>query len=151
MKKFIALVLCLSAICCMAVPAMATTNNTVLSFVNEASYEIEIPADVAISSNGTGVIRVAISNANLAEATEIHVHAEGSYDPMSDSWFLTNVNDPNDTIGYSMYANEAYIYGGVSLLTTHEDTTVDILITINNAEGKVGTFTDTITFVSYIG
>lgn len=150
MKKFIALALCLSAIFCMAVPAMAKTNTTVLSFVNEATYEIEIPADVAISSNGTGVIRISVSNANLAEATVIQVHAEGNYDPMEGSWFLSNVNDPNDTIGYSMYANDEYIIDGSPFLTTYEDTTVDILVTINNVEGKVGTFTDTITFVSSI-
>ena len=149
MKKFFALVLCLSAIFCSAIPAMAKTNELVLTYSNEASYEIEIPTSLTINKDGTGDFQISVNNVKLGAMDAVYVSADGSYDPMYETWYLTNVANENDKIQYNMYLNENKLVGGIAAIVTQTDVTETVTVQLSDTS-KIGTFTDTITFTSYI-
>ena len=79
MKKIISSILSLAMILSMSTVAFAETNEFVLTYSNEASYEIMIPDSCDINvSTGKGAIEVMIVNANLEDNTMVSITATSS-------------------------------------------------------------------------
>lgn len=151
MKKILSSVLCLAMLLSLGVTAFAETNDFVLTYANEASYEITIPASGDVdSSTGKGTITITVDNANLAENTAVSVTAT-SANYADGYWYLVNTRDATDKIAYTIGTTDggSNIASGSSVLSADSDTSTTLYVTVSDTS-KVGTFTDTITFTSEI-
>lgn len=151
MKKIISSILCLAMMLSMGVTAFAKTNDLVLTYSNEASYEISIPESGNIDvATGKGTITIRVVDTNLEDGTVVNVTAT-SANYTDGSWYLVNTKDSADKIAYTIGTTDGNsdIVSGSSVLSADEATSATFYVTINDTS-KVGTFTDTITFTSEI-
>ena len=151
MKKIISSILCLVMVLSMGTVAFAETNDFVLTYSNEASYEISIPESGNVDvASGKGTITIGISEANLADGTAVSVTAS-SANYANGSWYLVNTKDSSDKIAYTIGTTDggSDIASGGTIVSADSATSATFYVTISDTS-KVGTFTDTITFTSEI-
>ena len=151
MKKIISSILCLIMMVSMSISAFAESNDFVLTYSNEASYEITIPASGTVNkATGKGIIEIDISDANLANGTAVSVTAT-SANYANGSWYLVNTKDSSDKIAYTIGTTDGAndVASGSEVLSADSATSAAFYITISDTS-RVGTFTDTITFTSEI-
>jgi len=165
MKKFISFVLGFAIMLSMGTVVFAVeTNNTILTYTNEASYEISIPSEASIDKNtGRGTIVMSITNTNLAEGMEIAVSVSSSNfvfgeegedeggNSYSGMWYLINTEEPTDKLAYMMRTDdkENYLSSGDVVFGTDGPTDWNLYIQLAE-NAKVGSYTDTLTFTSEI-
>jgi len=151
MKKILSTVLCLVMILSLGVTAFAETNEFVLTYSNEASYEISIPESGNIDvTNGKGTITIGVTETNLADGTVVSVTAT-SANYTDDSWYLVNTKDSSDKMAYTVGTTDggSDVASGDEVLSADSATSTTLYVTLSDTS-KIGTFTDTITFTSEI-
>lgn len=151
MKKILSGILCLTMMLSMGVTAFADSSDFVLTYSNEASYEITIPAAGTVDkATGKGTIEIDISDANLADGTAVSVTATSS-NYADGSWYLVNTKDSTDKIAYTIGTTEggSDVASGGIVVASDSATSATFYVTVSDTS-KVGTFTDTITFTSEI-
>ena len=150
MKKIFSSILCLAMILSTNIVAFAETNDFVLTYTNEANYEIRIPESGSVDkASGKGHIIFDIVDANLAQNQVIEVSISSkNYD---NGWFLVNTKDTSDKIPYSIniIENGESVSNGEVVLRSSEEANGMLFINVADIT-KVGTFSDTITFTSEI-
>ena len=151
MKKMLSSILCLIMMVSMSISAFAESNDFVLTYSNEASYEITIPASGTVNkATGKGIIEIDISDTNLANGTAVSVTAT-SANYANGSWYLVNTKDSSDKIAYTIGTTNggSDVTSGDEVLTADVPTSATLYVTVSDTS-KVGTFTDTISFTSEI-
>lgn len=151
MKKIISSVLCLVMMLSMGTVAFADSSDFVLTYSNEASYEITIPASGTVDkTTGKGTIVVNVGDANLEDGTAVSVTAT-SANYSNGSWYLVNTKDATDKIAYSIGTTDggSDVVSGSEVLSADSATSATFYVTVSDTS-KVGTFSDTITFTSEI-
>lgn len=154
MKKILSSVLCLAMMLSMGTVAFAETNDFVLTYSNEASYEISIPASGNVDkSTGKGVILIETPVVNVGNNQIVAVSISSAN--YNDGWKLVNTKDNSDTISYNIGTTD-----GASDITNNElfmtaigsGAYINLYVSFEdlNSLNQIGTFTDTITFTSEI-
>ncbi len=152
MKKIISGSLCAVMLLGIALPVSAAeTNNTVLTYTNEASYEISIPAEASINKEtGNGSIIIDITDTNLADNQFIAVSVASS-NYADNTWNLLNTEDVTNKLTYKMGTTDGAsdIASGNRVVSASEVSSTTLYVELNE-EAKVGSYTDTLTFTSEI-
>ena len=151
MKRIFSIALSFVMLFSMGTVAFAETNNFLVTFKNEATYEIVIPVGGDIdASTGKGVINIDISNVDIDATTEINITAT-STNYANGSWYLVDVLDNSNKLAYSLGTTEGGndISSGDVVVSTSGETSATLYLTVSNPD-RHGTFTDIITFTSEI-
>ena len=165
MKKLISNILCIGLLFSLSISAFAAeTNNTILTYDNEASYEISIPSESSINKNtGSGTIVLSVTDTNLADGMTVavavssdnFVFGEEGEDNEGNSykgmWYLVNTKDSSDKLKYMIKTDdrEDYLSSGDVVFETDVPTDWNLYIQLGE-NAKVGRYTDTLTFTSEI-
>jgi hypothetical protein len=108
MKKTVSFLLALIMVCCMAVPAFAAENQTLVTLtIDESmeSYEVTIPPTitldaVAFATDGGGktALNVTINNLSAVWSTKFYIYVTSK-----NGFNLVNTEDPSKVIPYGCY------------------------------------------------
>jgi len=151
MKKIVCSFLCLVMLFSFALSATAAqVNSTLLTYDNQASYEISIPASIDIdSSTKIGILEINVTALNLAPETMVSIYV--SSPNYNDGWQLTSIKDDTDKLEYQIgtFENGSDIVNGGAAVTTSDIGSNKLYLSLVD-DPRVGNFTDTLTFTSVI-
>ena len=145
MKKIFSIILSIVMLLSLSLNTFAVdTASTILTYSNEASYEISIPDSVSIDTKTlSGEININILNAKLEKETLIQVSVESE-----NEWKLVSSDKVGEYINYSLSLEDKIVENGDRVIFT--DTNIDTKLKLQIEEAKVGQYSDILTFTSEI-
>jgi len=154
-RKVLSFIMAFSMLCTSGVFVNAAeSNSTLLTYTNEASYEISIPAEVAINvSTGIGEIEIAVTNTNLAYTERVFQSVDvsvSSSNYLDDTWNLVNIENSNDKITYTLKTEDGQEVFNNGVVLSAVEASSGIVYANLTSESKVGSYTDSLTFISKI-
>ena len=173
MKKMLSLLMAVLMLCTLCTTAFAVnitesgnhSANMSVEYGISASYTVTIPNQVTLDPDAGTRINVSVTDALLESGKALYMYIDAAgWNDDSNTSFLVNANDANDTLEYSIEYRTVYDVWGpepedcyeewelVDVNTwfarhsTHHDDSYAFMLTMISEPTKAGTYTDTLTF-----